>query len=126
MEGFKRVYRIEAFRVVDGDTIEATIDLGFYVKTKQYVRLKNVDTFELRDPNPKLRKLADIEKKELAECMINCDRVMVETEKTGKYGRWIGVLLGYREKGFTNINKHMVEFHQNLIQEASTYIGQMK
>jgi micrococcal nuclease len=36
-------YKIKVLRVVDGDTIEASIDLGFNIFFKQFIRLTNID-----------------------------------------------------------------------------------
>ena len=40
-------YRAELDRVVDGDTLDVVIDLGFYIKIKERIRLEGVDTPEL-------------------------------------------------------------------------------
>ena len=40
------IYRATCHRVVDGDTFEADVDLGFYVTLRVKVRLHNVDTPE--------------------------------------------------------------------------------
>lgn len=45
------VYRCKILRVVDGDTIDVEIDLGFSVKVKERVRLANIDTPEMFGPN---------------------------------------------------------------------------
>ena len=41
-------YKARLLRVVDGDTIDAMVDLGFYVWVKQRIRLYGVDTWECR------------------------------------------------------------------------------
>ena len=41
-------YKATVLRVVDGDTVDAEIDLGFRMKTTQRLRLKGIDTPELR------------------------------------------------------------------------------
>jgi len=40
-------YRAELDRVVDGDTLDVVIDLGFYIRIKERIRLEGVDTPEL-------------------------------------------------------------------------------
>ena len=45
-------------RVVDGDTVRCTIDLGYNNYSKHSIRLIGIDTMELRDKNPHKKKLA--------------------------------------------------------------------
>jgi len=40
-------YRAELDRVVDGDTLDVVIDLGFYIKIKERIRLEGVNTPEI-------------------------------------------------------------------------------
>ena len=40
-------YRAELDRVVDGDTLDVVIDLGFYIRIKERIRLEGVDTPEI-------------------------------------------------------------------------------
>ena len=44
-------YKAEIVKVVDGDTIDVLVDLGFRITTHQRLRLKNIDTPELRSSN---------------------------------------------------------------------------
>ena len=63
-------YKIELDRVIDGDTIDATIDLGFDISTKKRIRFIGIDTPEsrTRDLEEKARGLAAKERvKELLE-----------------------------------------------------------
>ena len=45
------VYRIQVTRVVDGDTVDANIDLGFNMMYKERIRLMGIDTPESRTRN---------------------------------------------------------------------------
>ena len=40
-------YRAELDRVVDGDTLDVVIDLGFYIRIKERIRLEGMDTPEI-------------------------------------------------------------------------------
>jgi len=86
-----------AIRIVDGDTLDLEIDLGFRVSLNERVRLLGVDTPELRSSDPEERLRAK-EAKELVAiwCMHSADGkkasdwpLVVRSRKTGKYGRWL-------------------------------------
>ena len=64
-------YRVSSIeKVVDGDTIDVAIDLGFDVCTKQRVRLLGIDTPESRTSDKEERKYGLLSKKKLKEwCM---------------------------------------------------------
>ena len=83
-------YKAKVIKVVDGDTIDCNVDLGFHMTAKIRFRLAKINTPEVRG----------IEKKEglaAKEWLINFleqidYNIIVKTKKTGKYGRWIGHL----------------------------------
>jgi len=62
------VYRVSSLeKVVDGDTIDVTIDLGFDVCTRQRVRLLGIDTPESRTSDREEKKYGLLSKKKLKE-----------------------------------------------------------
>ena len=83
-------YRAELDRVVDGDTLDVVIDLGFYIRIKERIRLEGVDT-----PVWCSAGLGGIQKgleaKEYVERRLNenGNRMMIETRKLGKWRRWL-------------------------------------
>lgn len=81
----------EVNKVVDGDTIDITIDLGFSLTTKQRVRLNGIDTPEsiTKDEN---EKKFGLEAKEFISKWFtgNTNTIKVRTEKDDKYGRILG------------------------------------
>lgn len=87
-------YKAKVTRVVDGDTIDVTIDLGFKITTHQRIRLKGINTPETYT----VKKESEEYKKGMASKLFvidrikkNKDEVIVETNKdTGKFGRYIG------------------------------------
>jgi micrococcal nuclease len=97
-------YKATLNRIIDGDTIDVNIDLGFDVKIKQRVRLYGINTPEVRtkDLNEKKKGLEATEylKKILPKEFI------IETilNKRGKYGRVLGILWVKD----VNINEKMV------------------
>ena len=97
-------YKATLNRIIDGDTIDVNIDLGFSVKIKQRVRLYGINTPEVRtkDLNEKKKGLEATEylKKILPK------EFVIETilNKRGKYGRVLGILWVKD----VNINEKMV------------------
>jgi len=84
------VYKIELVRVVDGDTIDAYIDLGFDVKIKKRIRFMGINTPEsrTRDLEEKKRGLAA---KDRVKCLLEeCDHIELKSHGVGKYGRCLG------------------------------------
>ena len=102
-------YKITDIRVVDGDTIEATVDLGFKCYIRRYIRLYDVDTWETKGPNKIKGKEA---KKHLKELLNRFSLVVFISykDKKGKYGRLLGTLWGQEEgmiEPMWNINAEM-------------------
>ena len=104
---------IEINKVVDGDTIDVTIDLGFDLYKKERVRVAGVDTPEKRT--------RDLEEKELGIDATNWlkaklegaisgdDNLVIRTELVGGIGKY-GRLLGwcYIGDGDVSINEEMI------------------
>lgn len=93
-------YRIKKVNsIVDGDTIDCEIDLGFDISLNQRVRLAKIDTPESRTKDP-IEKKWGLEAKEYLKSKISEFKggLIIKTEKpdsTEKYGRIIGwVYLG--------------------------------
>nr|VFK37399.1 MAG: micrococcal nuclease [Candidatus Kentron sp. TC]VFK37714.1 MAG: micrococcal nuclease [Candidatus Kentron sp. TC]VFK51480.1 MAG: micrococcal nuclease [Candidatus Kentron sp. TC] len=90
-------YRCSASRVVDGDTIDLVVDLGFRISIDVRVRLAGIDAPE---------RYTDDGKKATARLEELAPRIAsLSTRKTGKYGRWLGTL--YDEEG-NDINAQLV------------------
>ena len=79
-------------KVVDGDTIDVEIDLGFDLTKKERVRLGGIDTPESRTRDLDEKKLGLQAKDYLKSLIVNADKLIVRTEKDGKFGRMIGYL----------------------------------
>ena len=85
------VYNCTLDRVVDGDTVDVNLDLGFSViLAKQRVRLAGIDTPESRTRD-KAEKVLGLPAKELLKSLCE-DGCVVESLGKGKYGRILGVL----------------------------------
>ena len=120
------IYNVTAVeKVVDGDTIDTVIDLGFDVRVCHRVRLLGIDTPEsrTRDKVEKFYgKLAKAALKSLVHWAIVSDRDDIElqlrcpeADSRGKFGRILGELWinshysGEPYEGWTNVNKWMCE-----------------
>lgn len=84
-------YKAEIIKVVDGDTVDAIVDLGFRVSIKMRFRLAGIDTAELKSKDAELKVLANDAKKFMTDLLLN-KTVIIETEKTDKYGRWLATI----------------------------------
>lgn len=99
-------YRVkEVVRVIDGDTIEVLIDLGFDLTKKERVRVAGVDTPEVRTKDSQEKSLGGDASQFAKEWFSQEGEIIVRTEKDGKYGRMLGVF--YR--GEECFNKRLVD-----------------
>ena len=115
-------YKIKLRRVIDGDTIDADIDLGFDVSVKKRIRFMGINTPESRtkDLEEKARGLAATARvKQLLE---GAKIIQLTSHGVGKYGRCLGelnidIVDGKENVTLTNINEllikegHAVEYH---------------
>ena len=115
-------YNIKLDRVIDGDTIDAIIDLGFDVSIKKRVRFSGINTPEsrTRDLEEKARGLAA--KDRVKQLLEGCNTIQLTSHGVGKYGRCLGelhidVVDGKEKMTLENVNKllikegHAVEYH---------------
>ena len=104
-------YRVkQVIKVVDGDTIDVDIDLGFSISYSQRLRMAGIDTPESRTRD-KLEKTLGIESKEYLKSKFkNATFVVVKTEKpdsSEKYGRILGWV--YLDDNTKSVNEEMIE-----------------
>jgi micrococcal nuclease len=87
-------YRAELVRVIDGDTVDLEVDLGFHLRQTIRVRLKDVDTPEIHGVKHNSDEYAaGLKAKQFVENWFKgASDLCVQTSKTGKYGRWLGVI----------------------------------
>ena len=80
-------YQAKLLNVVDGDTVDMEVDLGFGVALKQRLRIKGINTAELHSPIEEERTLA-FKAKNFVESTIHLgSSYMIDTYKDDKYGR---------------------------------------
>ena len=87
-------YKAKIHRIIDGDTVDVTIDLGFEMTTKQRVRLYGINTPETRTRDLEEKARGKAAKARLLELLNDCGRkIVLRTTKRGKYGLILGKLL---------------------------------
>lgn len=87
------IYKIKVTRVVDGDTIDAEIDLGFNLKLNKRIRLYGINTPETRTRDKEEKKRGLAAKKFLQQIVDEQEGVLfLKSLDQGKFGRCIGVL----------------------------------
>ena len=115
-------YKIKLDRVIDGDTVDAYIDLGFDVSVKKRIRFMGINTPEsrTRDLEEKARGLAA--KDRVKHLLEGCNNITLKSHGVGKYGRCLGELFidtvdGKECLTLESINEllikegHAVEYH---------------
>ena len=104
------IYRIkEIHKVVDGDTIDASIDLGFDISLEKRIRLGGIDTPESRTTDTREKALGLEVKEWLKHRLEGAKDILIKTElpdSTEKYGRIIGHLFVNGEE--VSINNQMI------------------
>ena len=112
-------YNCTVDRVVDGDTIDVVLDLGFSVLYKSRVRLFGIDTPESRTRNKDEKARGKMASKYLEDA-VNSGDVVILTElkdSRGKFGRVLGTVV----VDGVDINQAMCKAHL-----AVPYFGQSK
>ena len=114
-------YRVnKVTKVIDGDTIDVIIDLGFDIMYKSRVRLFGIDTPESRTRDLVEKKYGLMSKDFLKDKLKNAEKIVIKThkgEETGKFGRILGEIFCDN----VNINQQMCD-----VGHAVAYYGQSK
>ena len=110
----KYIYKAKLERVVDGDTIDALIDLGFDTWVKKRIRYKGIDTWESRTKDLDEKKLglaAKDRNKELLESVSSKSGFFrLKSYGVGKYGRVLGEVFVKDIEGIEyNVNQTLID-----------------
>tara|TARA_B100000963_G_scaffold253217_1_gene221874 strand:+ start:2086 stop:2475 length:390 start_codon:yes stop_codon:yes gene_type:complete len=116
----KYIYKAKLDRVVDGDTVDALIDVGFNIWFKKRIRFKGVDTWESRTRNLEEKALglkAKARTKELLEKVSSKSGYFrIKSYGLGKYGRVLAdVFIMDKDGKQWNVN-------ETLITEGHAYV----
>jgi len=104
-------YRAKILKVLDGDTVDIDLDLGFnIVLANQRVRMAGIDTPESRTTNAEEKVRGQLSKKKLAEKLPVGSWQIIETQKPDsnddKFGRILGIFI--LEDG-TRVNEWLIK-----------------
>ena len=80
-------YNARLLRVIDGDTVDVELDLGFDIKTKKRLRLAEINTPECRTKDLKEKEKGLAAKKRVKDILEENESFEIESTKLGKYGR---------------------------------------
>ena len=116
------IYRIkQVLKVVDGDTIDASIDLGFDISLEKRIRLAGIDTPESRTTNVKEKAMGLESKEWIKKTLEGAKDILIKTElpdSTEKYGRIIGHLFINGQE--TSLNNQMITSGYALAYDGGT------
>ena len=116
----KYIYKAKLDRVVDGDTVDALIDVGFNIWFKKRIRFMGLDTWESRTRDLEEKKLGKLAKERtrqlLEEVSSKPGYFRIKSHGLGKYGRVLGEIFIMDKDGKQwNVN-------QTLISEGHAYV----
>lgn len=99
-------YKItNVLKIIDGDTVDLSLDLGFYVMTIQRIRFDGLDTPELHSKDETERKLAQEAKDFVTKWFEQNKDLVIKTKKDDKYGRMLGEIFCSGK----SLNKTLIE-----------------
>lgn len=98
------IFKATCTNVVDGDTADFVIDVGFKLTTEQRVRFLYVNTPEKRTKDP-LEKEAALKAQEFVEGMILNKDVFIRTYESDAFGRYLGEIFVESEDGSVSVNQ---------------------
>ena len=116
----KYIYRGKLDRVVDGDTIDALIDVGFDIWLKKRIRFQGIDSWESRTRNLEEKAKGLEAKARLIELL---DKVSakpgyfrIRSFGLGKYGRLLGEIF------IMDKDDNQISINEKLIEEGHAYV----
>ena len=116
-------YKISPLKIIDGDTIDADIDLGFDIKVKKRIRFMGINAPESRtkDLEEKARGLAA--KDRVKALLDGCKNIQLKSHGIGKFGRCLGEIMLDMVDGSEKLT--LVSLNELLIKEghAKEYHG---
>jgi len=115
-------YHANLVKIVDGDTLDADIDLGFSVWVRKRIRLVNIDTWESRTRDKEEKKKGLAAKARLKELVKeNKNQFILTSHGLGKFGRVLGEIFLDDDRNVNDIlvkEGHAYEYHGGNKDEA--------
>jgi len=116
----KYIYRAKLDRVVDGDTVDALIDVGFDIWVKKRIRFMGLDAWESRTRDLKEKKKGLAAKGRVVELLGETSSkpgyFRLKSHGVGKYGRVLGELF------IMDANGNQISINEQLIKEGHAYV----
>ncbi len=98
------IYKVKSARVIDGDTAECLVDLGFYINLTIRVRFSGINTPELNSQILEERELAKLAKEETTAWFeANKGMIILYSKSVDKYGRYIGRFENWNKESINDI-----------------------
>ena len=94
---------MEVVKVVDGDTLDVIIDVGFNMLRKDRIRINRIDTPESKTTDEYEKKLGLDAKKFVSEWVKKSKQIRIKTIKDDKYGRILGELFNENNECLNNL-----------------------
>ena len=118
-------YKAKLVRVVDGDTVDALIDVGFDIWFKKRIRFKGIDTWENRTRNLEEKALglkAKARTKELLESISSKSGYFrIKSYGMGKYGRVLAdVYIQDTDGNHIWVNKTLIDEGHSYVYDGGT------
>ncbi len=116
----KYIYKARLLRVVDGDTVDAMIDLGFDTWVKKRIRFYGLDTWECRTRDLEEKEKGLAAKARTKEMLTDTTKdksfFRIRSYGTGKYGRVLAEVFIKNEQGT------QIDVCKTLIEEGHAYV----
>jgi micrococcal nuclease len=116
----KYIYRAKLDRVVDGDTVDALIDVGFDIWFKKRIRFMGLDTWESRTRDLEEKKLGKLAKERTRQLLEDVSSksgyFRLKSHGLGKYGRVLGELF------IMDVDGKQWNVNETLIAEGHAYV----
>jgi len=116
----KYIYRAKLDRVVDGDTVDALIDVGFDIWFKKRIRFMGIDTWESRTRDLEEKKLGKLAKERTRQLLEDVSSksgyFRLKSHGLGKYGRVLGELF------IMDVEGKQWNVNETLIAEGHAYV----
>lgn len=101
-------YNAKVERVVDGDTVDALVDLGFDTWKRVRIRFYGIDTYESRTRDLEEKEKGLLAKQRVIDILSeNGDKFILKSHGVGKYGRCLGEIF-VESLGDTSLQKLLI------------------
>lgn len=102
-------YKIEILRVVDGDTVDVLIDLGFKTYKKERIRLSEINASEMNSKDEGERTQAQLAKEFLSKILPLGLKCFMTSISYDRYGRIVGNIFHDPKKPESTVSKVLLE-----------------